>query len=168
MPATSNGVQGLVIKAPLNFNRGDFRYQDEVVSAIVSFSAIFMYFVDFCRDCSTFLKVPQYFLHRWQWYMRRKPCHVSPGEERFVAWLLSFNEVFDYAPKNCNHVAFVHIVFVLNSKVLFTYTYHTVERRWWSLVSHWWLLNMWFKTGDIIASEMSWRFDERYVKSSAE
>jgi len=27
---------------------------------------------------------------------------------------------------------------------------------------------MWFKTGDIISSEMSWRFHERYVKSSAE
>lgn len=70
--------------------------------------------------------------------VRRKPCHVSPGEERFVAWLMlvSFNEVFDYAPKNCNYVAFVHIVFVLNSKVLFTCTYYTVERRWWFLISH--------------------------------
>ena len=70
--------------------------------------------------------------------VRRKPCHVSPGEERFVAWLMlvSFNEVFDYAPKNCNYVAFVHIVFVLNSKVVFTCTYYTVERRWWFLISH--------------------------------
>jgi hypothetical protein len=84
--------------------------------------------------------------------VRRKPCHVSSGKERFVVCLMlvSFNEVFDYARKNCSCVAFVNIVFVLNSKVLFTYAYYTVERQWWSSISHRWLLNMWFKTGDTI------------------
>jgi hypothetical protein len=66
MPATSNYVQGLVTKAPLNFNRGHFWYQDEIICAVVSFFVRLMYLVDFFRDSSTFLNVLRYFLHRWQ------------------------------------------------------------------------------------------------------
>ena len=49
-----------------------FGTSKSLLAQLSVFSSIFMYFVYFCRDSSTFLNVLQYSLHRWQWWCEEK------------------------------------------------------------------------------------------------